>query len=249
MDSDKTNRPADEPSLSLLPAASAPGSRRWLTWVLLASLPLCGWLGWSAAMHSAGMQDYQRLRDERSGMQAELDETRHRYQQLEVDLLVARQSAEDGQDTIADLEQQLFKLQQDLVQYQGALVPNATTPGVRFQAFEVQRTEVPGVFRYKIMVSRVGNESDTVQAQLSIAIDGQLDGEQTRVSLAELTGGRTSSLGLNFRYFQVVPENGNEAELMLPVGFVPETVHLRAEQDGKLLLEQTMEWTETGAGS
>ena len=36
---------------------------------------------------------------------------------------------------------------------------------------------------------------------------------------------------------------------MLPVGFVPETVHLRAEQDGKLLLEQTMEWTETGVRS
>jgi hypothetical protein len=88
-----------------------------------------------------------------------------------------------------------------------------------------------------------------VQAELSIAIDGLLDDKQTRVSLAELTGGKTSSLTLNFRYFQVVPENGNEAELMLPVGFVPQTVHLRAEQDGKLLLEQTMEWTETGVGS
>lgn len=249
MESEKPDRPADEAPFSLLPAASASRPTRLLIWGLVAALPLCGWLGWTAAMQSEQMHEYQRLRDERSGIQAELEETRLRYHQLEVDLLVARQSVEDGQDTIADLEQQLFKLQQDLVQYQGALAPDATTPGVRFQAFEVQRTDVPGVYRYKVMVSRVGNESDTVQADLSLEVRGQLAGKPASVSLAEMTGGRARSLALNFRYFQVVPENGSEAELMLPVGFMPETVHLRAEQDGKLLLEQTMEWTETGVRS
>src|SRR5690606_10237731 len=114
------------------------------------------------AMSSSGMQDYQRLRGERAGIHAELEESRLRQQQLEVDLLVARQAAADNQAVVDDLEQQLFRLQQDLAQYQGALVPNAMNHGVRIQAFELQRTDVPGIFRYKIMVSRVGNESDTV---------------------------------------------------------------------------------------
>lgn len=249
MDSEQINRPAEEQSFSLLPAAPVSRQRKLLLWVLLASLPLCGWLGWTAAMNSSQMQDYQRLQQERSGIQAELEETRQRHQQLEVDLLVAQQSASDGQQVIDDLEQQLFRLQQDLAQYQGALAPNAMNPGVRVQAFELQATDVPGVFRYKVMVSRVGNESDTVQARLTIAVQGKLEGKDTRVTLSELTGGRTTALALNFRYFQVVPANGSEAELMLPVGFVPESVHLRAEQDGKLLLEQTMEWTETGVRS
>ncbi|SDT16104.1 hypothetical protein SAMN05216198_3839 [Halopseudomonas litoralis] len=249
MDSEQTSGPADERSLSLLPVAPVSRRRKLLVWVLFAGLPLCGWLGWTAAMNSSQMQDYQRLQQERSGIQTELEETRLRHQQLEVDLLVARQSASDGQQTIDDLEQQLFRLQQDLAQYQGALAPNAMNPGVRFQAFELQATDVPGVFRYKVMVSRVGNESDTVQASLTVSVQGKLEGKDTRVSLSELTGGRISALELNFRYFQVVPANGNDAELMLPVGFVPESVHLRAEQDGKLLLEQTMEWTETGVRS
>lgn len=247
MDSEQVvSRSADEGSFSLLPAAPVSRRRKLLVWVLLVSLPLSGWLGWTAAMNSEQMHDYQRLQQERSGIQAELEETRQRHQQLEVDLLVARQSAEDGQSAIDDLEQQLFRLQQDLAQYQGALAPNAMNPGVRFQAFELQATDVPGVFRYKVMVSRVGNESDTVQASLTIAVQGKLEGEDTSISLSELTGGRTSALELNFRYFQVVPANGKDAELMLPLGFVPESVYLRAEQDDKLLLEQTMEWTETG---
>src|SRR5690606_15425826 len=98
------------------------------------------------------------------------------------DLLVAQQSASDGQQVIDDLEQQLFRLQQDLAQYQGALAPNAMNPGLRFQAFELQATDVPGVFRYKVMVSRVGNESDTVQAQLTIAVQGKLEGKDARVT-------------------------------------------------------------------
>lgn len=226
---------------------SGPLSRRQqlLIWVLLAGLPLSGLLGWIGAMNSEAMQDYQRLRDERAGIQAELEDIRLRDKQLEVDLLVARQSISDGQAVISDLEQQLFRLQQDLAQYQGALVPNAMAPGVRIQAFELQRTDVPGVYRYKIMVSRVGNESDTLQAELQLTLQGQLEGETVQVALAELSSGRTESLPLNFRYFQVVPSS-DDAELMLPLGFEPEQIQLKVEHDDKVLLEQVIEWTETG---
>lgn len=222
--------------------------QRLLVWALLAGLPLSGWLGWTAAMNSGGMQDYQRLRDERSGIHIELEETRLRHQQLEVDLLVARQSVEDSQVTIADLEQQLFRLQQDVAQYQGALVPNAMAPGVRVQAFELQHTDVPGVFRYKIMVSRVGSESDTVEAMLQLTVEGKQGGQTARVPLAELSGGRIDALPLNFRYFQVVP-GGDDAVLTLPLDFEPEQIHLKVEHDDKVLLEQTLEWTETGVRS
>ena len=216
-----------------------------LVWVLLAGLPLSGLLGWVAAMNSQAMQDHQRLREERAGIHAELEDTRLRHKQLEVDLLVARQSLVDGQALIADLEQQLFRQQQDLAQYQGSLVPNALAPGVRIQAFELVGTEVPGVYRYKIMISRVGNESEMLEASLQLTLQGTQEGEVVQLSLAELSDGRTESLPLSFRYFQVVP-GSDDAELMLPQGFDPQQIQLMVEQDGKVLLEQVMEWTETG---
>src|SRR5690606_10243352 len=136
MDSEKIDQPIAEQSVEQPPASPQQRRPRWLSWLLLAGLPVCAWLGWAAAMHSAQMQDYQHLREERAGIQAELEDTRLRCQQLEVDLLVARQSLSDGQEVITDLEQQLFRLQQDLAQYQGALAPNAMAPRVRIQAFE-----------------------------------------------------------------------------------------------------------------
>src|SRR5690606_35055075 len=237
---------ADRQETAELDPGTAGPRRNRKRWLLAVAFPLAVWLGWFAAMNSSAMQDYQRLRDERSAIQSELEETRLRHQQLEVDLMVARQSVADGQEVIADLEQQLFRLQQDLAQYQGALAPSAAAPGVRIQAFELQRTDVPGVFRYKVMVSRVGNESDTVEARLYISVHGRQGDSRVQHSLAELTGGRTQYLPLNFRYFQVVPDSEG-AELMLPLGFEPETVQLKVENEGKVLLEQTVEWTDMGA--
>lgn len=222
--------------------------KRLLPVALVLGLPLCGWLGWLAAMSSEQMHDYQRLREERLGIQLELEHTRLRDQQLEVDLLVARQALADSQAVVADLEQQLFRLQQDLAQYQGALVPNAMAHGVRIQAFEVQRTDIPGIFRYKVMVSRVGSESDTLQARLLVTLQGRQGGEVRHYPLKELTASRTEYLPLDFRYFQVVPGT-EDAELVLPLGFEPELIKLKVEHEGKTLLEQTLEWTETGARS
>ncbi len=243
MVSSESASPAAEQSR--VPGGALSRRQQFLVWLLLAGLPLSGLLGWMAAMSSEAMQDYQRLRDERAGIQAELEDIRLRHKQLEVDLLVARQSIGDGQAVIADLEQQLFRQQQDLAQYQGALVPNALAPGVRIQAFELMRTDVPGVYRYKIMVSRVGSESEMLEAGLYLTLQGKQEGEVVQVSLAELSGGRTKSLPLSFRYFQVVP-GSEDAELRLPLGFEPEQIQLKVEQDGKVLLEQVMEWTETG---
>lgn len=236
--------PADMPS-----RAPSPRLRRRLPWLaLLLGLPLCGWLGWMAAMTSSQMGDYQRLREERAGIQAELEQTRLRDQQLEVDLMVARQALADSQAAVAELEQQLFRLQQDLAQYQGALAPNAMAHGVRIQAFELQRTDIVGIFRYKVMVSRVGSESDTVQARLLLTLQGRQGDEEVSYPLEELTSSRTQYLPLNFRYFQVVPGN-DDAELVLPLGFEPEQIELKVEHDGKIVLEQTLKWTETGVRS
>lgn len=218
------------------------------SWALLAGLLLGGGLGWMLAMYSGPMQEYRQLRAERADIQLQLEETRLRHQQLEVDLLVARQTLADNRTVVDDLEQQLFRLQQDLAQYQGALVPTAMAHGVRIQAFELQRTDVPGIFRYKVMVSRVGNENDTVEASLQVVLQGTEEGRTVQYSLEELSTEQTKFLPLNFRYFQVVPSSDG-AELMLPLGFEPQHIQLKVEHDGKMLLEQTLEWVETGARS
>ena len=228
----------------------ARGARRVMAIFVLLAFPAAAWLGWDAALRSRLVENHSQLLSSHQTLQTELEQTQQRYQQLEVDLLVAREAVRDGRKVISDLEQQLFKLQQDLATYQGALAPNAMIPGLRFQAFELQSTERDDVYRYKVMVSRVGSESETTQATLFIDVHGLRDGEEVVIPLSSMTTTKDDQgLALDFRYFQVVPASGKEAELSLPEGFQPKRVHLRAEHNGKTLVEQMFDWKVTGAKS
>lgn len=217
---------------------------------LLLASPLSAWFGWEFALRSqqAVLQERDHLLVRQIELVTELDALRKSYQQLEVDLLVAREAVTEGRDVVQELELQLFRVQQDLAQYQGALSPNATLPGLRIQAFELHATDQPDTFRYKVMVTRVGEDSDSVQARLQLNVHGQQDGKSRVLALDDLTRAATAdAMELNFRYFQVVPANGRGAEIVLPAGFRPEQVTLKAVQNGKVLVEQSFEWTVTGA--
>ena len=217
---------------------------------LLLASPLSAWFGWEFALRSqqAVLEERDQLLVRQLELATELDHARQGHQQMEVDLLVAREALAEARDVVQELEQQLFRVQQDLAQYQGALAPNAMVPGLRIQAFELHATETPNIFRYKVMVSRVGEENDTVQARLDMSIHGQQNGEAVTLRLDEVTDELAEdAMSLNFRYFQVVPGNGSGAELVLPDDFEPARVILKAVQGDKTLVEQTFDWIVTGA--
>ena len=248
----KRRRPLREHSVTIHPRDSK-AFRRWkrgVIIVLLILVPVSAWQGWEAAMRSQQpyLLERQALIERQGQLVKEVEDWRQRYHQLEVDLLVAKDAAVEGREMVHELEEQLFKLQQNLAQYQGVLAPAAMDPGIRIQAFELHGTEEDGVFRYKVMVSRVGNESDTVQAKLQLEVVGKQGGKAVTLKLEQLSA-VTDDVGLvlDFRYFQVVPANAEQTTLRLPEGFVPQQVKLAASKDGKILVEQVFDWTVTGA--
>lgn len=217
--------------------------------MLLLASPLSAWFGWEFALHSQQgvLEERDQLLVRQLDLASELDSAQQGYQQMEIDLLVAREGLAEARDVVQELEQQLFRVQQDIAQYQGALAPNAMVPGLRIQAFELHATETANTFRYKVMVSRVGEESDTVQARLDVTIHGRQGGETVTLSLDDVAGAQAEGgMSLNFRYFQVVPSNGRGAELVLPDDFEPEQVILKAVQGDETLVEQTFDWIVTG---
>jgi hypothetical protein len=218
--------------------------------LLVLAIPATYWYAWQAGLRSQAdvLQERDGLLVQREEIVRELNASRQHAQQLEVDLLVAVESVAENRGMVQELEQQLFHLQQDLAQYQGALEPNAASPGVRIQAFELQATDDPNRFRYKIMVSRVGDEDDTFQARLVIQVHGRQNGKEISLPLADLTDvDDDDGIALDFRYFQVVPAGSENAEMRLPEGFEPMRVELQALQNGSTVVERSFEWTVTGA--
>ncbi|PKM28689.1 MAG: hypothetical protein CVV07_13610 [Gammaproteobacteria bacterium HGW-Gammaproteobacteria-11] len=247
----KRRAPLREHSVVLMPHQSrlARLFRLGLIVCLILAAPMGAWIGWQAALRSQAPAVLERdqLLIREQNLIAELEAARQATKRIEVDLLVEREALSQGRQVIQQLEQQLFRFQQDLAQYQGALEPGAMMPGVRFQSFELQATESNEVFRYKVMVSRVGDESDTVEGRLILAVSGQLDGQPVTLSMSELSPANAEGVELNFRYFQVVPASGQASEFTLPEGFQPEKIELRAVQNDDILAEQSFDWMVTGA--
>jgi hypothetical protein len=216
--------------------------------LLIAGIPLAAWLGWQGGQST--LQDLVQQRDalllSEQRLQHELQQQHLKQQQVELDLMLARQTYAESQQLVRTLEQQLFRLQQDLVQYQGALSKEASTPGLRIQYVDLVAADQPGVWQFRVMVTRVGSETDSITAELAISLRGEREGDPVSLTLSQMNAGLDDTLALDFRYFQVVPQDPALAQLTLPEGFVPKTLELRASNNGETLVEHSFNWTGTG---
>ena len=161
---------------------------------------------------------------------------------------VTQQAMEQNRRTIKLLEEQIFKQQQDLAFYKGVLAPASRREGIRIRAFELQATDAPQRFRYKLLMSRVGTSDEALQGRLRITVEGLQDGKPATLELAALSEELSeSSIAFSFKHFQSFPEAGRFGELQLPEGFEPRQVKVQAEVEGDKPLSRTFEWIKSGA--
>src|SRR3990167_6617391 len=102
-------------------------------------------------------RDEQLLRD--------LEELRQRVAVLSSAEKLSQQANEQSRLSIKLLEEQIYKQQQDLAFYKGVLASASRREGLRIRAFELQATDSPELFRYKILLSRVRSEEHTSELQ------------------------------------------------------------------------------------
>ncbi|MEX6501809.1 DUF6776 family protein [Pseudomonas zhanjiangensis] len=177
----------------------------------------------------------------------EIDRLRQRLAVVSSGETVAQQANEQNRLAIKLLEEQIFKQQQDLAFYKGVLAPASRREGLRIRTFELQATDIKGVFRYKILLSRVGKDDQPLAGQLRVTVEGRQGGKEVSLELASLAqgdadGAREQAIPFAFKHFQAIPEAGRFAELMLPEGFSPRQVRVRAEVKGEKPLERTFKW-------
>lgn len=216
--------------------------------LLVLSLPLAFYAGswWQqrqpavvAESASAAPRDEQLLR--------EVDELHQRLALLASADKVSQQANEQSRLTIKLLEEQIYQQQQDLAFYKGVLAPASRREGLRVKTFELQATDRPGHFRYKILLSRVGKGETPLEGQLQVSITGQQGRQVVTLELAALSAGLPDALPQQpitfaFKHFQAIPEAGRFAELKLPEGFIPHEIKVHAEVQGEKPLVRTFKW-------
>ncbi|HBX56923.1 DUF6776 family protein [Pseudomonas sp. UBA2684] len=217
--------------------------------LLLAAVPLAFYAGtwWQARSTQALMAEQQPMQAQLLKQEQELDQLRQRLAVVGSGEKVAQQANEQSRLTIKLLEEQIFKQQQDLAFYKGVLAPASRREGLRIRTFELQATDTPGRFRYKLLLSRVGKDDKPLVGQLQVTVEGRQGDKELSLPLAALTEGLPEPLSapvipFAFKHFQAIPEAGRFGELKLPEGFVPRQVRVRAEIDGEKPLERTFKW-------
>jgi hypothetical protein len=232
------------------PADPGRTRRQILRWLLvLAAIPLAFYAGryWPVAdgwLHEpAPVQEVARIAE----LEQQLEQAQQRLALLSSGEKVSQQANEQSRLTIKLLEEQIYKQQQDLAFYKGVLAPASRREGLRVRTFEVQATDRPGVFRYKILLSRVGKGDTPLAGQLQVTLLGQQGDAEQSLELAPLTQGLADALAeqsipFAFKHFQAIPEAGRFAELQLPEGFVPREIRVRALVEGEKPLLRTFKW-------
>ncbi|MFZ3153866.1 DUF6776 family protein [Pseudomonas sp.] len=177
----------------------------------------------------------------------EVDELRQRVAVLSSAEKVSQQANEQSRLTIKLLEEQIYKQQQDLAFYKGVLAPASRREGLRIKTFELQATDRPEHFRYKILLSRVGKGEALLEGQLQVSIIGKQGEQDVTLELAALGADLPDALpeqpiAFAFKHFQAIPEAGRFAELKLPEGFIPREIKVRAEVKGEKPLLRTFKW-------
>lgn len=211
---------------------------RWLL-VLVLCIPLAFWLGtvWHAMEPPTG--------EAFDTSQVDTEDLEQRMTVLLSADQVARQADERNRKTIKQLEEQIFNLQQDLAFYKGVLAPGSRREGLRIRSFELQSTADPRVFRYSIMLSRVGPDNATLAGNLEVSLVGRSAGKEARLELEKLSSEhKEPAIAFEFKHFQAIPTTGRSAELKLPADFEPEKIVVKAQVDGQDPLERTFKWTE-----
>jgi hypothetical protein len=223
--------------------------QRLLAVLLVLCIPLAFYTGgwWQQRLQPEKVvgQVGEPMRDEQ--LAREVDELRQRVTVLSSAERVSQQANEQSRLSIKLLEEQIYQQQQDLAFYKGVLAPASRREGLRIKTFELQATDSPEHFRYKILLSRVGKAEAPLEGQLQVSIVGKQGEKDLTLDLAALTAGLPDALPeqpitFAFKHFQAIPDAGRFAELKLPEGFVPREIRVRAEVQGEKPLLRTFKW-------
>ena len=219
--------------------------RRRLFWSLLLAIPLMFAAGWFVAYLSfaSDAASNQQLHTRIAEQDQELEFLRQRLAVVGSGEKVGQQAMEQNRRTIKLLEEQIFKLQQDVAFYKGVLAPGSRREGLRIRTFELQATDDPRRFRYKLLLSRVGSAEQPLEGKLSVSIQGKQAGKDSVLALAALSEEfESEKTPFSFKHFQSLPEAGRFGELLLPGGFLPSQIKVEATVEGQKTVSRTFKW-------
>lgn len=220
-----------------------PGRQR-REWLLLG----IAWLGslLIVAAIASGLASGVRKENSRAVLaaaEAQNEELKKRIAVLERSEQVAREALSDVQRTLRERDEEIDALRADLAFY-GRLVGGSKREGLAVHALSVKPVgDGGGAWNFSATLTQNFKRGQEIKGRLTLSVEGVSEGKLVALDWAALGQGRDNAgIEYGFKYFQQV--NGT---IMLPPGFAPNRVKVRADGDGGRV-EQEFGWKEAVNG-
>ncbi|GAB5381463.1 MAG: hypothetical protein Alis3KO_34170 [Aliiglaciecola sp.] len=192
--------------------------------------------------HYAKQQnEIEMLQHTMSNLDAENQRLTQRLNVLGVELEVQRLAALNLQNSISEGLQRETQLQQEISFYQRVMAPELKQEGFVIEAFDIAPSVSERGFRYELVLMQQDKIKNVVKGTIEVTLIGSEQGKPKRYALPSLVEAESDPLTFSFKYFQVI--NG---EFILPEGFAPEKIQVKAEvfqfRRKRGDLERTFDW-------
>jgi len=165
--------------------------------------------------------------------------------QLNVDVQHAASNA--LRDDLTAAHNEAANLREEVTFYKGLMSPSSVANGLQIPEIELVELDVPGQFRYRLLMTQVALRRSYIAGEVRIDVIGQYRGDnpnggvsqdQVVLSLTDLAQLKAYPLKFRFRYFQDLA-----GSLTLPEGFEPERLLVTANEAGKTAHQVTFTWS------
>ncbi|MHA7881457.1 MAG: DUF6776 family protein [Saccharospirillum sp.] len=197
--------------------------------------------------HDVLVAERDALRDDLAQSQQLQDALRLRVTLLERGSEVDRQANEDVRQVNRELASRIARLEEEVALYQGIMSPALEGEGLRVQELRLTPTSAERRYRYQLMLTQVGDNSDDLQGFVGVNLVGTQDGERVAIALKDISE-EIDEVDIQFRYRYFQDFRG---DLVLPEGFTPDQIQVVAQAVGNrsARVEMTYNWSDLESGN
>lgn len=177
-------------------------------------------------------QTEQRLMEENTALRVEIIRLQRAGQ-------IDAEAAISLQNDILELQDQVYRLKDELEFYEGVMAAAKGARGLHAQGLHIEPARRPRWFRFRLVLTHVAKNDKVIEVMLDMSVEGMNAAGAEVLSLRQVSAGAPIRRNIRLKNFARI-----EGNMVFPEGFRPLRVVVRLQQKGsrKPAVSRVFEW-------
>lgn len=184
-------------------------------------------------------EDSRLLWDVNQSLETENIQLREKVVILERSTQIDNQTAQNLQNEIKLLQDEVYRLKGELEFYEGIMSDTTDSKGLNIQGLHIHATGEERFYHFKLVLTNVAKSDKVIELTMNMSFEGMSDTGTEVLLLDQIIAGSKLSHDIKFKNFERI-----EGNLNFPEGFKPlrVVVDLRKKGAQKSTVKRVFEW-------